>query len=114
MSELTIQFGEVPFENLGPFNGWSGPGGSGIFVVLVQPNRKEAPNDYKALYFGEAENLSGSEFFRTHPKFRCCVSEAERAENLYFAISPLEGSNVDQRKQIQRLLANEFRTACNY
>ena len=114
MSALTIQFGEVPFENLGPFNGWEGPGGAGMYVVLVQPNREKAPNDYRALFFGEAENLNSTEFFRNHPKFRCCVSEAERADNLYFALSPLEGSTADQRKLIVQMLANEFRTACNY
>jgi hypothetical protein len=114
MSALTIQFGEVPFENLGPFNNWDGPGGAGMYVVLVQPNREKAPTDYRALFFGEADNLSSTEFFRIHPKFRCCVSEAERADNLFFAISPLEGSTADQRKQIVQMLANEFRTACNY
>lgn len=114
MSALTIQFGEVPFENLGPFNGWMGPGGAGMYVLLVQPNKEKSPNDYRALFFGESDNLISSEFFRNHPKFRCCVSEAERADNLFFAISPLEGSTPEQRKQIVQLLVNDVRTACNY
>jgi hypothetical protein len=114
MSALNIQWGEVPFENLGPFNGWTGPGGPGVFVVMVQPNKETAPTDYRALFFGEAENLADSEFFRSHPKFRCCVSEAERADNLFFAALPMPDASPVQRKQVQRLLIDEFHPVCNW
>jgi hypothetical protein len=114
MDAMAIQWGEVPFENLGPFEGWSGPGGSGLFVVMVQPHPETNPGEYRALFFGETDNLSSSEFFRHHPKFRCCVSEAGKVEGLFFASSPLEGSTQDQRKMVQRLLADQFRPICNW
>jgi len=114
MSELNIQWGETLFQNLAPFSGWSGPGGPGLFVVMVQPDRQNAPANYKALFFGEADNIADSEFFRIHPKFRCCVSEAERADHLYFAAFPMPDSSPIQRKQLQKLLVDQFHPVCNW
>lgn len=114
MSALTIAWGDAVFENLDRFEGWLGPGGAGVYVVMSQPKPDTAPGEYKALYFGEADSLSDSEFFRTHPKFRCCVSEAGKVESMHFAIIPLPESTQDQRKNIQRLLAEQFRPICNW
>lgn len=114
MSALTIQWGEVVFENLGPFSGWLGPGGAGLFVIMVQPNARANPGNYRAVYFGEHEDLSDSEFFRSHAKFRCCVSEAESADSLWIAIFRLPDSTAEQRKHIAKLLAEQFRPICNW
>jgi hypothetical protein len=114
MSALTIQWGDVVFENLAPFNDWVGTGGAGIFVLMIQPDKEKAPNDYKALYFGEAESLTDSEFFRNHPKFRCCVSEAGRAENLFFAAFAMPDTSPIQRKQVQMAFVNQFHPVCNW
>lgn len=114
MSALNIQWGDVLFENLGAFNYWTWTGGPGLFVVMVQPDKERAPNDYRALYFGESEDIKDSEFFRNHAKFRCCVSEAERADNLYFAAFPMPNSSPVQRKEVQRLLAEQFHPICNW
>ncbi len=114
MSALTIHWGEVEFENLGPFSGWLGAGGAGLFAVMVQPNAKTNPGDFRVVYFGEHDNLIDSEFFRSHPKFRCCVSEAGNADGLHFAIFPLPDSTAEQRKHIAKLLAEQFRPICNW
>ena len=114
MSALNIQWGDVLFENLAAFNGWTWTGGPGLFVVMVQPDKDNAPTNYKALFFGEAEDIKDSEFFRNHPKFRCCVSEAERADNLFFAAFAMPDSSPIQRKQAQKALAEQFRPVCNW
>lgn len=113
MSDLTIQWGDTMFVNLAPMTDWAGPGGAGLFVVMVQPDPTNAPGDYRALFFGESENLASADFFRAHPKFRCCVSEAERVDLLWFAASPLEGSPIE-RKQKVRVLADQFHPICNW
>jgi hypothetical protein len=111
---LTIQWGILTFENLGPFNGWTGPGGPGIYAVMVKPKPATAPNDYRILYFGEAEELSSSAFFNGHPKIRCCISEAGKTDLLFFAMLPMSGSDVNKRKQAVRELAEQFRPPCNW
>jgi hypothetical protein len=114
MSALTVEWGPVTLQNVAPFPGWMGPGGPGIFVVMTRPKPDTAPNEFKAVYFGEAANLEQAEFFRSHPKFRCCVSEAETADKLYFAIFLMPETTEEQRKNVARALANEFHPICNW
>lgn len=114
MSALTIQWGDVVFEGLGPLSGWVGEGGPGIFAVMVRPKPDEAPNDHRILYFGEAENLTSGESFRQHPKYVCCVSEAGKADYLQFAFKPLPNTSPVQRKQAVRDLAAQFNAICNW
>jgi hypothetical protein len=114
MSSLTIQWGNTVFENLAPLTGWAGEGGEGLFAVMVRPKPETAPNDYRILYIGEAEDLSSAEFFRSHPKYRCCVSEAEKVDLLYFAVRPAPNTSPVQRKQMVRELAEAVRPICNW
>ncbi|HRK21805.1 MAG TPA: hypothetical protein PLX06_08355 [Fimbriimonadaceae bacterium] len=114
MTDLTIEWGGHVFVGLGPIDGWEGPSGAGLYVVLFQPKPDEAPGQFKALYFGEAEELSGAEFFRAHPKYRCCVSEAEKADRLFFAACVMPETTPMDRKQTQRALAEQYRPMCNW
>jgi hypothetical protein len=114
MSDLTIQWANTVFENLAQFNGWAGPGGEGMFAVMVRPQPDLAPNDYRCLFIGEADDLSSSEFFRANPKFRCCISEAEKMDLLYFAARPMPNTSPVERKQAVRELAEAVRPICNW
>lgn len=114
MTELTIEWGGHVFVGLGPLDNWEGPAGPGLYVVLFPPNPDTAPGQFKALYFGEAEELSSAEFFRAHPKYRCCVSEAEKADRLHFAACVMPESTPMDRKQTQRALAEQYRPMCNW
>ncbi len=111
---MTIQWAGVDFLNLAPFPGWEFEGGPGIFAVAMQPDARNKPGDYRMLFVGESEDVSSAEFFRSHPRFVCCVSEAGKVDALYFAVVPMPNSDQAGRKRVVQLLAQELHPVCNW
>ncbi len=107
-----IYFANYQFSEPGTFLNWTTDETSGIFAILVKdPKSKSKP--YKAIYFGESENLSEHGFFKNHYRYDRWVREAGSAADLYISVFPLPDSSPVIRQSIQAFLIKYYHPVCN-
>jgi len=92
----------------GPFMAplWSPPKCAGLYAVMAPGWRLLT---FRALEFGQAENLAAPELLKHHPKYREWLTIVGTQWNLYIAIHELSFSTEAQRVAGVRELAREYR-----
>jgi hypothetical protein len=83
----------------------------GLYVVLVYDPRC-TPRPFRALYFGESDNINGRAC-GTHENHSSWCAEAGTSTPLYRALCPLPGLTKSQRQQVESLLIANYATPCN-
>ena len=107
-----IYFANYQFSEPEVISEWRTEEKAGIYVILVQ-DPKVKSRSYKAIYFGESENLSESSFIKSHQSFECWIREAESADNLFIATSAMSDSPSELRQGIVTFLVKYYHPACN-
>lgn len=108
-----IYFANYQFSEPGAFLNWTTTDAVGIFAILVQdPASRSRP--YKAIYFGESENLTEHGFFKNHHRYDCWVREAGSAADLYISVFSLSDSTPEIRQGIQSFLIKYYHPVCNF
>ena len=92
----------------GPFMAplWSAPKGAGLYAVMAPGWRLLT---FRALDFGQAEDLSARDLIKGHPKYREWLTIVGTEWNLYVATHDLACSTEAQRAATLRELAREYR-----
>ena len=92
----------------GPFMAplWLPPQRAGIYAVLVPGWRLLT---FRALEFGEAEDLSSKDLLRRHPKYREWLSIVGSEWSLYVAKHEMALSTSAERGRVLRELARGYR-----
>jgi hypothetical protein len=92
---------------------WTTSETAGIFAILVQDATSRS-KPYRAIYFGESENLSEPGFFRSYHRYDCWVREAGNETDLYVSVFPTPGSTPELRQGIKDFLIKYYQPACNF
>ncbi|HEX2332029.1 MAG TPA: hypothetical protein VHI32_02530 [Burkholderiales bacterium] len=94
----------------GPFMAplWLPPRDAGIYAVMAPGWRLLT---FRALEFGEAEDLSSKDLLRQHPKYREWLSIVGTQWNLYVATHEMPLSTSAERGAAVRELSREYRPA---
>ena len=92
----------------GPFMAplWSPPRRAGIYAVLAPGWRLLT---FRALEFGEAEDLSSKDLLRRHPKYREWLSIVGSEWSLYVATHEMALSTPAERGMVLHELARGYR-----
>jgi hypothetical protein len=106
---LSLYIFEGPF----PLEKWEPPYRAAVYAILIKPDAKNKPEEYKPIYFGESGNLSERGFYEYHHKYKCWLREAGSLQNLYIAYHLLPNSTPDQRRTIEMLLITRYHPICN-
>jgi hypothetical protein len=85
---------------------WSPLRGAGVYAVMMPGWRLLT---FRALEFGEAEDLSSKDLLRRHPKYREWLSIAGTEWNLYVATHEMALSSPAGRAAVLRELARGYR-----
>lgn len=85
-------------------------GQAGLYVILV-PDSTCSPRPYRALYFGESDNINGRAC-GTHENWSAWCRHAGTSA-LYRALCPLPGFTKIQRQLAESLLITKYGTPCN-
>ena len=107
-----IYFANYQFSEPAVITDWRTEEQVGIYVILVQ-DPKAKSQSYKAIYFGESQNLSDSGFIKSHQSYPCWIREAESEGNLYIATFPMPDSALDLRQSIVAFLVKYYHPVCN-
>lgn len=107
-----IYFANYQFSEPVVISEWRTEEKAGIYVVLIQ-DPKAKSQSYKAIYFGESENLSDSSFIKSHQSFERWVREAESADNLFIATFAMPESPSELRQGIVAFLVKYYHPVCN-
>jgi ABC-type cobalt transport system substrate-binding protein len=92
----------------GPFMAplWSAPKGAGLYAVMAPGWRLLT---FRALEFGQAEDLAEPQLLKQHPKYREWLTIVGTEWNLYIATHELSFSTEAQRAAILRELTRAYR-----
>ena len=92
----------------GPFMAplWSPLRGAGVYAVMTPGWRLLT---FRALAFGEAEDLASQGLLRRHPKYREWLSIVGTEWNLYVATHPMALSTPGERGAVLRELSRGYR-----
>ena len=107
-----IYFANYQFSEPAGIAEWRTEEKAGIYVILVQ-DPKAKSQSYKAIYFGESDNLSDSNFIKSHHSYDCWVREAESESNLYIATFAMSDSPSELRQGVVAFLVKYYHPACN-
>jgi hypothetical protein len=108
-----IYFANYQFGEPEAFLNWTTSEKEGIFAILIKnPTSKSKP--YKAIYFGESENLSEHGFFRSYHRYDCWIREAGNETDLYISVFPTPGSTPNLRQGIKTFLVKYYHPVCNF
>ena len=108
-----IYFANYQFGEPKAFLNWTSSEKEGIFAILIKnPESKSKP--YKAIYFGESENLSEQGFFRSYHRYDCWIREAGNETDLYISVFPTPGSTPNLRQGIKTFLVKYYHPVCNF
>ncbi len=107
-----IYFANYQFSDPESLPEWKTEDKDGIYVVLTKdPQAKSQP--YKALYFGESDNLSDSSFLKSHKGFDCWIQESGSEADLYIATFSMPDSVSELRQDIVTFLVKYYHPVCN-
>jgi hypothetical protein len=107
-----IYFANYQFSEPESFRAWNTEEKAGIYVVLVRyPGVKS--QSYKAVYFGESDNLSDSSLLKSHPSLDCWIQEGLSIDNLYIATFSMPDSSPELRRGVVTFLIKYYHPACN-
>ena len=107
-----IYFANYQFSDPECLLNWATSEKSGIFAILVQdPTSRSKP--YKAIYFGESEDMSERGFFKSHFRYDRWIREAGSEADLYISVFPMPDSTPDLRQGIETFLIKYYHPACN-
>lgn len=107
---MTILWGTIKFEGPNSVLQWDPPRKAAVYVVMA-PGTK--PDHYKAIYFGESENLSERGFYKSHQAYPCWIKQAGAETNLYIGVYPMPNSTMEQRRVVEQMLIKEYNPVCN-
>jgi hypothetical protein len=107
-----IYFGNYQFSEPVVINEWETDEKAGIYVILVQDSGAKSQS-YKAIYFGESENLSDSSFLGSHRSYDRWIRESESEGNLYIATFAMPDSALELRQGIVAFLVKYYHPVCN-
>ena len=107
-----IYFANYQFSEPERIDDWRTEERAGIYVILIKDHKAKSQS-YKAIYFGESENLSDSSFVKSHHSYDCWSREAESESNLYIATFSMPDSALDLRQGIVAFLVKYYHPACN-
>ena len=92
----------------GPFMAplWMPPAAAGVYAVMAPGWRLLT---FRALDFGQAEDLSSKDLLKQHPKYREWISIVGTEWNLYVAMHEMPLASPAERGAVLRELAREYR-----
>ena len=111
---MSIIFGKttkVEFDGPVLITNWNPPFKAAIYAIMIPSNKRE--NYYRAIYFGESENLSERGFHKSHHAFSCWLREARTESNLFIGVHSMPNSTKEQRKKIEEKLISDYNPICN-
>lgn len=107
-----IYFANYQFSEPESLKEWRTDDREGIYVILIKdPKAKSQP--YKAIYFGESDNLLDSSFLKSHERFDCWISEAGSEAELHIAAFSMPNSTTDLRRSVVAFLVKYYHPVCN-
>jgi len=107
-----IYFANYQFTEPESIRDWQAEDKAGIFVILIRDSKSKSQT-YRAIYFGESENLSDSGFIKSHHSYDSWIREAESEGNLYIATFSMPDSVSDLRQSIVFFLVKYYHPVCN-
>lgn len=108
---MTIKFSNFTFTEPIRAAHWVPPRMSGLYVILV-PDARGWPRQFRAIYFGETEDYANRGFLKGHHRYRSWVGEAGSESNLWVAIYPTAAPE-ESRLAIEKKLIAEYAPNCN-
>ena len=107
-----IYFANYQFSEPESLPEWKTKEKNGIYTILTKdPQTKSQP--YKAVYFGESDNLSDTSFLKSNQRFECWIKEAGSEADLYIATFPMPDSAPELRQGIVAFLVKYYHPVCN-
>jgi hypothetical protein len=107
-----IYFANYQFSNPECLLNWITSEKSGIYAILVQdPTSRSKP--YKAIYFGESEDMSERGFFKSHSRYDRWIREAGTEAELYISVFPMPDLTPELRQGIEAFLIKYYQPVCN-
>jgi hypothetical protein len=106
--KMKREFGESVQDPV-ELDSWIASGQPGVYVVLHKPDPKNQPEVYRFDYCGEAAKLvtfTGSPWNRQRE--RRLLARAGSRDNIYIAVLSLPESTTRERREIKRMLIEEF------
>jgi hypothetical protein len=112
-SNTVIYFANYQFSDPECLLNWTTSEKSGIYAILMQdPTSRAKP--YKAIFFGESEDISERGFFRSHYRYDRWIREAGSEAELYVSVFPMHDSSPELRQGIVTFLIKYYHPACNF
>jgi len=107
-----IYFANYQFSEPESLAKWNTEEKNGIYVLLIKdPIEKSKP--YKAIFFGESNDLSDPGFLRSHQRFDCWIQEAGSEADLHIATFPMPNSTPGLRQSVVTFLVKYYHPVCN-
>jgi len=103
---MSIIFDGIEFSEPVKLTEWISPYRPGIFVVFISVEGETKLN-LKPVYFGEAENISDSEFFIHHGEFKNWLQFAKSYENIFIASYLMHSSSQNHRYKLVQKLSHQ-------
>jgi hypothetical protein len=107
-----IYFGNYQFSDPECLLNWTTSEKSGIYAILVKDSTSRS-NPYKAIYFGESEDMSERGFFKSHYRYERWILEAGNEADLYISVFPMQNSTSELRQGIEAFLIKYYQPSCN-
>ena len=105
-----IIFDDILFTEPTSFESFPPPFGGGLYVVLI-PDLNGRPRTYRAIYFGQAGDLS-ERVCKSHERYRDWAKEAGGAHRLHVAFHTMTGGER-VRVAVEERLIGMYKPACN-
>lgn len=107
-----IYFANYQFSDPEYLLNWTTSEKSGIYAILVQdPTSRSKP--YKAIYFGESEDMSERGYLKSHHRYDCWIREVGIETDLYISVFPMPDSTPEIRQGVEAFLIKYYQPACN-
>ena len=107
-----IYFANYQFSEPKSLTEWKTEDSDGIYAILIKdPKAKFQP--YKVIDFGESDNLSDANFFKSHQRFDCWIQEAGSESELYIASFDMPNSTIELRRSVVAFLVKYYHPVCN-
>jgi len=110
---MSLEWGNILFDGPYPIKRWEPLSNPGIYAIMKKPDAYKKPYTYHILYFGQSDNLSELESYKSHPNYHCWINEAGSRNNTYIGAHLMPNSNSEKRKKLLDALINAFKPVCN-
>ena len=107
---MSVNWGDYKFTEYEYLSKYNMPHHGGVYVIMFRPDYKNKPLNFRAVYFGMANNFSTRGINENHHAYNCWK---EYANGNILYVSTHKESNESSRESKERILIKKYNPYCN-